>query len=189
MEEKSLYDKTRRITRLENGSFGVPVKNHPDFYEVTKNAPLSIRSALSCILEAETPLQSSNSLQSRIQTLLQTMCNAHSEKWNSKSVVYRRSEIIGDILVFSKTSFVGEHSGQFWSELSQLPSVFSGDALPGHWIQFFEGMTQLLKCTRVGVHHEVDCGPKRQSHSRLVYSTNNDENGWVTIRQVEHLEL
>ena len=31
LEEKHLYDKTRRITRLEDQSFGIPVKNTPDF--------------------------------------------------------------------------------------------------------------------------------------------------------------
>ena len=38
-------------------------------------------------------------------------------------------------------------------------------------------------CQRVGVHEEIDCGPKRQSHSRIVFSQREEEDGWVTVKQ------
>ncbi|KAK8821263.1 hypothetical protein WA538_005890, partial [Blastocystis sp. DL] len=38
-------------------------------------------------------------------------------------------------------------------------------------------------CQRVGVHEEIDCGPKRQSHSRIVFSQREKEDGWVTVKQ------
>ena len=38
-------------------------------------------------------------------------------------------------------------------------------------------------CQRVGVHEEIDCGPKRQSHSHIVFSQREEEDGWVTVKQ------
>ena len=184
LEEKHLYDKTRRITRLEDQSFGVPVKNTPDFRQLTENAPESIQPILSSGPAIISSVKPSNSLPDRIRVLFESFCKNRGENWNSQSVLYRRSEIVGNILVLSRASFSGEKSADFWSELTEMPSVLSKLPLCSEWASFFHQLLEITKCGRIGIHHEIDCGPKRQSHSRIIYSEVEAEDGWVTLRQV-----
>lgn len=184
LEEKQLYDKTRRITRLEDHSFGVPVKNPPDFRQLTENAPTAIQPIFSSGPTIIPSVKPSNSLPDQIRILFESFCTNHEENWNSQSVLYRRSEIVGNILVFSRVSFSGEKSSEFWNELTEIPSVLSKAPLSSEWTSFFHQLIELTKCNRIGIHHEIDCGPKRQSHSRIIYSEVEAEDGWVTLRQV-----
>ena len=189
MEQKQLYDKSRRITRLEDHSFGVPVKNTPDFRQLTEDAPASIQPIFSSGPAIIPSVKPSNSLPDRIRRLFESFCENHSEKWNSQSVLYRRSEVVGNILVLSRVSFSGEKAAEFWSELTALPSVLSKNSPSAEWSSLFHRLLELTKCSRVGIHHEIDCGPKRQSHSRIVYSEVEAEDGWVTLRQVAFFSL
>lgn len=189
LEEKHLYDKTRRITRLEDQSFGIPVKNTPDFRLLTENAPEPIQPILSSGPAIISSVKPSNSLPDRIRVLFESFCKNRGDNWNSQSVLYRRSEIVGNILVFSRVSFSGEKLADFWSELTEMPSVLSKRPLCAEWTSFFHQLLEITKCGRIGIHHEIDCGPKRQSHSRIIYSEVEAEDGWVTLRQVAFLHF
>lgn len=116
------------------------------------------------------------------------------------SVSLRHVEVIGNILVFDKNSFNGESSDVLWKQIVALPSVVNSEMNsdnPNTLTPLFKKLLSSYNCQRIAIHEEIDCGsfflfhfiigPKRQSHSRIIYSLLDQEDGWVTLRQVSFL--
>lgn len=116
------------------------------------------------------------------------------------SVGLRHVEVIGNILVFDKNSFNGESSDVLWKLIVTLPSVVNSEMNSDNTntlTPLFKEFLSSYNCQRIAIHEEIDCGsfflihfiigPKRQSHSRIIYSLLDQEDGWVTLRQVSFL--
>lgn len=167
LEERSLYDKNRKITKLEGNVFGVPIRNRTDFESCLNCVPPEMKDVISLHNLDRALLPSSYSAKTLSEQLLRAFCAtrwlslqvSHLGGWRENALKFHRIEIVGDIVVFNKQSTAGEKSGVFWDELVSLPSVVSTPSpLDVSLITLFGEFLRVYNATRVGVHDEIDCG-------------------------------
>ena len=76
LEEQSVYDKNRKITKLEGNVFGVPVRNRADFESCLKCVPDEMQSIISLQNLNRVPLDESYSVKTLTEKELQKYCVA-----------------------------------------------------------------------------------------------------------------
>ena len=167
LEEKSLYDKNRKITKLEGNVFGVPIRNRSDFESCLHCVPPEMKDVISLHNLNRALLPASYSPKTLSEQLLRAFCVTRWFSlqvswiggWRENALKFHRIEIVGDIVVFNKQSTTGEQSGVFWEELVSLPSVVSSPcSLDASLATLFTAVLRVYNAARIGVHDEIDCG-------------------------------
>lgn len=74
LEERSLYDKNRKITKLEGNVFGVPIRNRVDFESCLDCVPPEMKDVISLHNLDRALLPSSYSTKTLGEQLLRAFC-------------------------------------------------------------------------------------------------------------------
>lgn len=74
LEQQSVYDKNRKITKLEGNVFGVPIRNRADFESCLKCVPDDIQNIISLQNLNQVPLDETYSVKSLTEKQLQKYC-------------------------------------------------------------------------------------------------------------------
>ena len=200
LETAHLYDKSRKITRIHDQMYAVPVIDRVRLENCLQNMPESLIQAVSLENIDQISMEhTSYSVKANLKRQLEKWCRlCHCVSYVSfivsvSPLQLHRIEILGNILILNQGSFKGESWSSLWSVLAVSPSVIDQQSpLTERERSLLTILCNCYGCERVGIHEEIDCGmyerllskvgPKRQSHSRIVFTTGTMDS-WVTIRQ------
>ena len=166
LETAHLYDKSRKITRIHDQMYAVPVLDCTRLQQCLQEMPESLSRAIS--LENTNPVtieHTSYSVKANIERQLIGWCQScHFFLFISFIVdlspfQLHRIEVLGDIIILNQGSFKGESWESFWSVFASSPSVIShSSTLSERETSFLRILCECYGCKRVGIHEEIDCG-------------------------------
>lgn len=147
--------------------------------------PEDLREVICTANLCSTTLDIPSSLRNEELKLVSDWCTTWGLDREALSV--RHIEVVGNIAVLNTQSFSGILSKDIWTRINS-------NTLDDQVKKLLCIILKVYNCNRIGIHEEIDCGksglgvfivgPKRQSHSRIVFSLSVPDDGWVSIRQV-----
>ena len=166
LETAHLYDKSRKITRIHDQMYAVPVTDRVRLENSLKNMPESLIQVISLDNSDQISMEcTSYSVKANLKRQL--------EKWyrschyvscvsfivNLSPLQLHRIEVLGNIVILNQGSFKGESWSSLWPVLAASPSVISHQSpLTEREQSFLTILCDCYGCERVGIHEEIDCG-------------------------------
>lgn len=166
LETAHLYDKSRKITRIHDQMYAVPVTDRVRLENSLQNMPESLIQVISLDNSDQISMEcTSYSVKANLKRQL--------EKWyrschyvscvsfivNLSPLQLHRIEVLGNIVILNQGSFKGESWSSLWPVLAASPSVISHQSpLTEREQSFLTILCDCYGCERVGIHEEIDCG-------------------------------
>ncbi|KAK8803700.1 hypothetical protein WA158_001394 [Blastocystis sp. Blastoise] len=166
LESLQIYDKTRKIYKDIHGNANIPITiSTIDLYKekLPQNISYSIINDENATIPAEKPVKQLKDID-QMKIMIEQYCKDNSFDLSCISSFPPKFERIQDILLFPKGFNIPTLESQ--NETIEV---------------LYKDICTLMKCKRIASYEDVDCGPKRESHTRVLYPANAD--GWVEVKQ------